>query len=685
MKKLVFSLAIIAMFISSCNNDEIDELSNRIDKLEQKIPTIDEQAASIAQSIIALEKVDLELENLIDKLENSNNVSSTMVTEFKARDFELHSRIDNLKKFVDEELKSSNDWLTLTFATLEQYNAIATSIAEIKVLVSISKIGDKTQNLNSAISDAENSIKTWVGDLLSNYYSIAEVDAKIAAIERSQANNDDAIEDINDEVEDLKTSLKKAKEELTTAYKSAIEDAIVSNNGVINNRIANEIKTINSRIDNEIAAINNRLNDIEKRLDTLEDKVDDMYERKLNIEFDNLEDIGFVAGGTCKVNYVITQSAPPVHIATIAQNGWRANVTKTSETEGYITVYAPNPLTSEPVIVLVSDENTTIMRSLSFVEGVTTIVTKAYAITSEATTLNIDVQTNLDYTVNIPTEANSWISLKDITTRATMRNDVIKLDVEENTSKTSRSATLQLVCNDTEVGTISIYQQGVEIANNELIYTSSDGGIVTPYQVMGFSSNIISNTYSNGRGLIVFDKDITSIGEYAFYECSKLTSIQMPESVTEVREYAFYCTNLCNIVLSENISKLGDYSFYKTKIKNIDLPTKITSIGCCAFSKSDLISIDIPNNITSINEYTFNDCNSLVNVVIGERVNYFYSYAFANCERLSTVYLKPKYKPGYSSSIFVNASSNLIIYVPRASLSDYGSSYAGGKVKPYDF
>ena len=39
--------------------------------------------------------------------------------------------------------------------------------------------------------------------MLSNYYSIAEVDAKIAAIERLQANNDDAIEDINDEVEDL--------------------------------------------------------------------------------------------------------------------------------------------------------------------------------------------------------------------------------------------------------------------------------------------------------------------------------------------------------------------------------------------------------------------------------------------------------------------------------------------------
>ena len=657
MKKIVFSLALIAMFISSCNNGEIDEISNRIDKLEQKIPTIDEQAASIAQSIIALEKVDLELENLIDKLENTNNVSSTMVAEFKAQDFELHSRIDNLQKFVDEELKSSNDWLTLTFATLEQYNAIATSIAEIKVLVSISKIGDKPQTLNSAISDAENSMKNWVGDLLSNYDSIAETNAKIAIMEREQANNYDAIEDINNEVEELKTSLKKAKEELTTAYKSAIEDAIVSNNGVINNRIAKEIETLNSRIDNKISAINNRLNDIERRLDALEDKVDDLYERKLNIEFGDIENIGIVAGGTCKVNYVITQSAPPVHIATIAQNGWRANVTKTSENEGYITVYAPNPLTSEPVIVLVSDENTTIMRSLSFVEGVTTIVTKAYAITSEATTLNIDVQTNLDYTVNIPTEANSWISLKDITTRATMRNDVIKLDIEENTSKTSRSATLQLVCNDTEVGTISIYQQGVEIANNELIYTSSDGKIVTPYQTMGFSANIISNTYSNGRGLIVFDKDITSIGEYAFYNKS-LTSIKMPESITSIKESAFNGSMISKIDIPENVVEIGDRAFYEC---------------------DNMSEVVIPDKVTRIGENAFYGCY-LSKLVVGKGVKEIGYQAFCNAAygNLVVVYCKPTTPPSRissNSSIF-SLKSDAKIYIPQDSYSEYQSLWS---------
>lgn len=667
MKKLVFSLAIVAMFISSCNNDEIDELSNRIDKLEQKIPTIDEQRASIGKSIIALETVDLELGKLINELD-ANVVSLVVLEDLKTKAAGLHIKIDNLSKFVEEKLKSENDWLSLTFATLEQYNAIATSIAEIKVFLKSYKIEEKYQVLNSAILDVENSMKAWVGELLSNYYSIAEVDAKIAEIERSQVNNDDAIEDINDEVEELKTSLKKAKEELTTAYKSAIEDAIVSNNGVISNKIANEIVTVNKRIDKEISAIINRLNDIEKRLDVLEDKVDDLYDRKLNIEFDNLENIGIVAGGTCKVNYIITQSAAPVHISTIAQNGWRVNVTKTSETEGYITVYAPNPLTSEPVIVLVSDENTTIMRSLSFVEGVTTIATKAYAITSEATTLSIDVQTNLNYTVNIPTEANSWISLKDITTRATMRNDVIKLDIDENTSKTSRSVTLQLVCNDTEVGTISIYQQGIEIANNELVYTSSDGEIITPYQTMGFSANIISNTYSNGRGLIVFDKDITSIGEYAFYNKS-LTSIKMPESITSIKESAFNGSMISKIDIPENVVEIGDRAFYDCgKLYEVIIPDRVTRIGTESFSKCYLSTLVIGKCVKEIGYRAF----------------------YRNSASLVAVYCKPTIPPTFSDESYYydyfSLTSDAKIFVPRESYSRYQSewSYDSYLVK-YDY
>ena len=130
-------------------------------------------------------------------------------------------------------------------------------------------------------------------------------------------------------------------------------------------------------------------------------------------------------------------------------------------------------------MVFVSDANTTIMRTLTFVDGITTIATKSYSLAPSATTLSVGVQTNMDYEVVIPSSAQSWIFLQSITTRASMRNDSINLSVAENTTTTSRSATLQLVCNDVEVGTIQIYQQGIEIANNEIAYTTTDGKAIT--------------------------------------------------------------------------------------------------------------------------------------------------------------------------------------------------------------
>lgn len=86
--------------------------------------------------------------------------------------------------------------------------------------------------------------------------------------------------------------------------------------------------------------------------------------------------------------------------------------------------------------------------------------------------------------------------------------------------------------------------------NNEIWYTSTDGNIVNPYMVNSyrtniFGANILSNTYKNGKGIIKFDGDVNSIGNYAFYQCSGLTSITIPNSVKSIGNYSFSgCYNL---------------------------------------------------------------------------------------------------------------------------------------------
>ena len=320
--------------------------------------------------------------------------------------------------------------------------------------------------------------------------------------------------------------------------------------------------------------------------------------------------------------------------------------------------------------------------------------------------------------------------MQGITSRAAVRNDVINLNINENTATSSRTATIQLVCNDAEVGTISIYQQGIEVANNELVYTSSDGNIIEPYQTMGFNANIVSNTYSNGRGVIVFDKDITAISEYAFYNCTKLTSIKMPKSITKIREYAFYDSGLTNLEMSNNVTEIATYAYYSTNLVNLVIPDSVISIGASAFyycnsltsitipdsvtsiesyafyGCTSLTSVTIPDSVTSIGEYAFYNCTSLTNVTIGNSVTTIENGAFYRCNSLTNIYCKPTTPPaifyrGGGSGVVISftQNSNMNIYVPRHSYNLYTqySDYDGSSInqdnwygyksyiKPYDF
>ena len=131
------------------------------------------------------------------------------------------------------------------------------------------------------------------------------------------------------------------------------------------------------------------------------------------------------------------------------------------------------------------------------------------------------------------------------------------------------------------------------LANDEIWYTSSDGNIVTPYQTSSLPT-IVSNTYSDGKGVIKFATELISIGDYAFFKCISLTSITIPNSVTSIGESAFYrCSGLSSITI----------------------PNSVTSIGVGAFENcSGLSSITIPNSITSIGSYAFSGCSSLTSI-----------------------------------------------------------------------
>ena len=174
---------------------------------------------------------------------------------------------------------------------------------------------------------------------------------------------------------------------------------------------------------------------------------------------------------------------------------------------------------------------------------------------------------------------------------------------------------------------------GINIKKN---YTYSDykTSKTSPYYVLTYNS-----AYSAGQELVI-PNSVTSIGSFAFRDCSSLTSIVIPDSVTSIGGFAFYdCSSLTSIEIPDSVTSIDDYAFYGcSSLTSVKLPDSVTSIGSCAFRYcSSLTSIDIPDSVTSIGDYAFYYCRSLTSIEIPDSVTSIGEYAFQYCSSLTSI------------------------------------------------
>lgn len=117
---------------------------------------------------------------------------------------------------------------------------------------------------------------------------------------------------------------------------------------------------------------------------------------------------------------------------------------------------------------------------------------------------------------------------------------------------------------------------------------------------------------------VVIEDGVTSIGMYAFGDCSSLASIKLPNSISSIGNAAFSnCSSLASITLPNSISSIGGTTFYYcSSLTSITIPNSVTSIGDSAFlGCSNLASITISNSVTSIAGNVFEKCSSLTSVI----------------------------------------------------------------------
>ena len=162
-------------------------------------------------------------------------------------------------------------------------------------------------------------------------------------------------------------------------------------------------------------------------------------------------------------------------------------------------------------------------------------------------------------------------------------------------------------------------------------------------------ATVIAKTISNYSGKVVIPESVeyegaaysvTSIEDYAFNSCSRLTSVTIGNSVTSIGDYAFYhCYGLTSVTIPNSVTSIGDYAFYKCSgLTSATIGNSVTSIGNSAFyGCSGLTSATIGNSVTSIGDYAFYSCYGLTSVTIPNSVTSIGSYAFYDCYGLASV------------------------------------------------
>ena len=135
-------------------------------------------------------------------------------------------------------------------------------------------------------------------------------------------------------------------------------------------------------------------------------------------------------------------------------------------------------------------------------------------------------------------------------------------------------------------------------------------------------------------------KPVTSINYWAFYNCNSLSSVTIPDSITHIRQYAFYSSSISSMTIPDSVVCVEESAFAScASLQSVVIGNGVTSIGKNAFISCGLSSVVIPGNVSDIGVQAFKDCRQLNSVIIQHGVTSIGQSMFQGCTLLQSLSL----------------------------------------------
>ena len=193
--------------------------------------------------------------------------------------------------------------------------------------------------------------------------------------------------------------------------------------------------------------------------------------------------------------------------------------------------------------------------------------------------------------------------------------------------------------------------------------TFADGSALSSIGIFVFAESGLEN--------IEIPAEVTSIGESAFYNCKSLSSVTFAEGsrLSSIGDYAFEWTgSLTSIEIPDGVTDIGDYAFFGSGLKNINIPAGVTTIGMYAFALCESLSSATfaeGSQLSSIGEGAFYQCMGLTDITIPAGVTTIGESAFWECDKLESITFEGRTAPELGDDgVFDGRTALTAIHVP---------------------